>query len=887
MFRIRLLLALCLVWCDLPRVDAKHKQVDASLTASWSHTPLIFEALEFLEDVDSDLFRRGCQLVQQIPKDSDQAECWPNVWEIVKQLLPPALQPIFYLQMSTRHFSARIEAFRNMYLQHEPPDNNSSTCAVAHLHGQRFDDPLSLSKALVDCTGHAGKHAARSSPPLSIDHILYRPYRPECHVVLYAAPMTASFAAMEQAITEATQAGAVLSYALRPVLLDGCADLGTKCLVLGKDLSPVLAGFGVELFIKDTEYSQVNEVADNGGTSQQTQKLSGAAVPTEVSHLESDDGKPPAVKDLAVQTAQLVAESANPLELLVNITRSFPALASGISRVKVTKKFLEACESMGRLGQTGANFLLINGLAVGTDENINFAVLESVLLRDSLSIAALHRAGLHAQDARAMLTLRAHDQSAEPTVRLDLRTPTCFWLNDLENDAAYRRWPSTLQGFLSQQTMFGPPATVARNAINIQLIMEPLSAASFQPLASVLQLHGQQYPVRIGVFFILPESDRGPAPAPYRNLSPAGQFLRLFVLMDEAFSTLAAWQFWLALMQASSGAMRSPYDDYDPAESPPLSGKQVEEAFRSIWVVAQEQVVAQELGKRSVDKVLKELQKGKLPEIDQLAHRHVTHLSSTGVSGGAHVAINGKLHGLEGSAMAVMQLVFDEMGYMAQLVHSGKIQDSVKDVYGHILEAEGAAPAHSDLVLSSSDADALEHDATANSIPNYVLGDSILGPSLRDHAVLQYLHTPGTRDLIKPVTHWLVLSVLAPDARQTLASAVEYIRGSEAKQARLSVMFECASVEQDKAAALMRILHAAASLKSRLDKIPLFLNSLATDEALWKRLASSHKGALQSAVALAEQSGLNVDALQAILDRLSWTNGLAVRLTVPRHRTLC
>lgn len=75
---------------------------------------------------------------------------------------------------------------------------------------------------------------------------------------------------------------------------------------------------------------------------------------------------------------------------------------------------------------------------IETVENINFAVLESVLLRDAMSVAALNAAGLHPGDARAMLSLRAHDRSAQPSVRLDLRTEACFWLNDLEKDPVYR-----------------------------------------------------------------------------------------------------------------------------------------------------------------------------------------------------------------------------------------------------------------------------------------------------------------------------------------------------------------------------------------------------------------------------------------------------------------
>lgn len=83
-----------------------------------------------------------------------------------------------------------------------------------------------------------------------------------------------------------------------------------------------------------------------------------------------------------------------------------------------------------------------------------------------------------------------------------------------------------MQGFLSPITMFGPPPRVARNAVNIQLIMQPLSPSSIQVLGPLLQLHAQQFPVRIGVFFVLPESDQHQATVSYKKMTPTGQFLR-------------------------------------------------------------------------------------------------------------------------------------------------------------------------------------------------------------------------------------------------------------------------------------------------------------------------------------------------------------------------
>lgn len=93
---------------------------------------------------------------------------------------------------------------------------------------------------------------------------------------------------------------------------------------------------------------------------------------------------------------------------------------------------------------------------------------------------------------------------------------------------------------------------------------------------------------------------------------------------------------------------------------------------------------------------------------------------------------------------AVMQLIHEEMAYMAQLVGARKLQDSVEDIYGYILNTEGAAPVHSNLVLpSKTDGDAIGDDA--NSIPQHMLGDAVLGPAWRDHAVLRYVHAPGSR----------------------------------------------------------------------------------------------------------------------------------------------
>lgn len=79
-------------------------------------------------------------------------------------------------------------------------------------------------------------------------------------------------------------------------------------------------------------------------------------------------------------------------------------------------------------------------------------------------------------------------------------------------------------------------------------------------------------------------------------------------------------------------------------------------AFAKPCVLMQGQVKPQELGRESVDKVLKDLQSGKLPAIDGLARRHAAHIGSRGVQESPQVAVNGQLHALEGSPMVCRTL---------------------------------------------------------------------------------------------------------------------------------------------------------------------------------------------------------------------------------------
>jgi hypothetical protein len=114
--------------------------------------------------------------------------------------------------------------------------------------------------------GDKEKPGPSMSEVVLIDHIWHGDAASaQFFVILYGAPGTDCFNAMHTAIVQAlVDAPSSIVYVVRPVLLDGCLEgeqsLSAVCLFLGQENKPHLAGYGVELTVKDTEYNQVSHL---------------------------------------------------------------------------------------------------------------------------------------------------------------------------------------------------------------------------------------------------------------------------------------------------------------------------------------------------------------------------------------------------------------------------------------------------------------------------------------------------------------------------------------------------------------------------------------------------------------------------------------------------
>lgn len=81
---------------------------------------------------------------------------------------------------------------------------------------------------------------------------------------------------------------------------------------------------------------------------------------------------------------------------------------------------------------------------------------------------------------------------------MDIRDSAVFWANDIENDQAYKRWPSSLRDLL-RPTFPGMLRSIRRNLFNLVLIVDPSKVESFPIVKLAESFIHHQSPLHIGI----------------------------------------------------------------------------------------------------------------------------------------------------------------------------------------------------------------------------------------------------------------------------------------------------------------------------------------------------------------------------------------------------
>ncbi|XP_075241125.1 UDP-glucose:glycoprotein glucosyltransferase 1-like [Convolutriloba macropyga] len=494
--------------------------VTVSMTSRWSETPLLLETAQFLSRDRSqrDSFWHFVQ--STVAKDFANFTDQDTYNWIVEntQFLDERVKESLKFSLSVRFDSPAIAMYQQMsknYLESEKCE------AFAVIKEKVTCDYKSVQQLVKEMKSLQSV----STPVFDFDHVFTSKLSEEetpLNVILYANLGTPSFKDFHEILKKLSNDGEIKYY------LRFFERYSSKQLVH-------LSGFGVELAIKSTEYKAIDSSKDSDESSQlealedhavikgfDFNKLKKANPDLKENlnqfqfHLiqEAEGLKPLKVwelSDLSYQTVQKLKENEDPYEALSALkdySQNFPIYANEFSKIKVSRALRDDVTSLQRVLENvvneGSGFMLLNGLQIDIETLDPFSLVD-VLYSESKLITSLFNFGLPFEYIRHLLNLNIGVQG-EDEYAVDIRNDAINYVNDIERDDRYKKWPKSMQ-YLLQPTFPGSLRRLGRNIHHTVFIINPADVASKPYVVTAQYLLTNSVPSRIGFVFIRDEND--------------------------------------------------------------------------------------------------------------------------------------------------------------------------------------------------------------------------------------------------------------------------------------------------------------------------------------------------------------------------------------------
>ncbi|BDA49281.1 UDP-glucose:glycoprotein glucosyltransferase 1 [Coccomyxa sp. Obi] len=879
------LLPLCLITgvllgAPVQSAKARSKGVEVTLKTKWNATSLLLEAFEFLaeEAPDKQLdFIKAWDKAQR----SHQNGCWDKILDTAGSFLSASQSKVLQVVLGIRQLSPRLEFFRTQAAAAGMPQGS---CCFEEAWGDLWKASMNLPKGWEEQMDRMElpKHAQLQP----FDHILapvgatveavnadLRQDRAAA-IIVYGAIGTECFRLTHaNALEQSRKSGGKIVYVYRPVLAEGCMA-EQPCVGLGSGGGLPLPGFGVELAIKNMEYSALDdskveaekEAAKEAGEEEEgplevegflfkrlierrpdnRQELLSFRDHLLASSADNEALKVWDMKELGLQAAARIVASSEPLRALTQMAQNFPNLAAALSRVAVPKQLRAELKKLHRVLQGGSSFMLVNGIPTDMGNFDLYSLMEQIRKEVRLS-DMMKETGLQSEDIAALVQLRSQMKEVDAEdLRIDLRTPDAIhWLNDIETGRQYWHWPQTLNMLL--QPMFpGQLHRVQRNLYSVVALIDPTNLEGLQAAGVLLELYSATWPVRCGLILLPPDTIQRvkqsgadvAAGAAWEDLTASERASLAFMYLENAAGAPAAFKFL--------GKAREVHAQTEK-EDDALSWASVEAAFLSAWKDLPDT--------RNRDlkpaAALEEMVKG-ARELNEELVKGVAFAMSKGVAGlGTAVWVNGLLitssEGVPWEQMIPYQLQVEQQR-LQEAVYFSRIQDSDEDLLGAILRAFDAAPKYNPRLLQT------DTDSAAGSAQQVALVGPSLNVSQQPWSQLGYLHHASTQDEVKGISHWVIADLDSQEGQKLVLAALGHLEAESSQGARVALIH---NPSKAKISMLARAVTAASRLQTRRPKIVPFLRTL----------LESHPGVgtADEVIALAKEAGLNEKALEADL----------------------
>ncbi|CAG0918616.1 unnamed protein product [Notodromas monacha] len=215
------------------------------------------------------------------------------------------------------------------------------------------------------------------------------------------------------------------------------------------------------------------------------------------------------LQDLSLQAAERIkaAPKDEALSIMSQISQNFPLQARSLVRTAVRDELRKEVKKNQKIIQNEIGiqpsdaFLLVNGLTYDMDTIDPFSLLDS-LKTEHKKMEGLHQLGLNQETVVKMLSLdigksKSTSSKGSPSYALDIRDTAVVYVNDIEKDPSYAKWPSQLLELL-RPVFPGMLRSIRRNIFHLVLLVDPAEKTSAELVKIAESFYVHKAPIRIG-----------------------------------------------------------------------------------------------------------------------------------------------------------------------------------------------------------------------------------------------------------------------------------------------------------------------------------------------------------------------------------------------------
>ncbi|KAJ2946318.1 hypothetical protein O0L34_g12355 [Tuta absoluta] len=528
-FRITLVVLAHVLVTFATNIDSpykKSKSVTSFVSAKWEATPIVLELAEYLAEESSDLFWSFVDGINSLKTSLESLGSDKQVYDacigVASTLLPPAQLRMAKLALSMHSTSPAVRMFDQVALQNGAKEVECDTFVA--IASRKICDNDVLREILKTFDQYdVEEHKLET---YLLDHSYPSSDNKSLTAILYGELGMVDFTSKHRILSAYADRRAI-NYVVRwNVKSRGKPKLR-------------LSGYGVELQLKSTEYKSQDDStpkeADGDTPASEEEEdendpqnqIDGfnfgrlknlfPALRTPLErfrrHLsESSEELEPLkvwqMQALSMQAAAAVVDAHDAggdeaLRVLTSIAQNFPMQTKSLIHVNVPRQFRDEVLYnqdvwSSSLGLRPAEPLLLVSGAQYDAEEIDIISLLTALREDIGPMNTLHALGIPKKMINNLMSLELGESFTWEEYGLDIRDTAITWLNDLEQDERYRRWPSSFMELL-RPTYPGMLRNLRRNIYNYVIIADPTSNMSAPPLKLGETLLKHATPVRVGL----------------------------------------------------------------------------------------------------------------------------------------------------------------------------------------------------------------------------------------------------------------------------------------------------------------------------------------------------------------------------------------------------